>query len=400
MKSARELLQAGEGILHLYPTWVPRPFNEPGRRLRLHPDDYFAFGMQRGAITERWIASVKGADNGPGTTENEGMSYVVADEKSDEKVLLRDIVEELGAELIGQELIDKYGTWPTYTKFFDNNKPLFHHVHLMKKDAELIGAVEKPECYYFPIQYNSGQMGRLPLTYFGFDPSTTKEQVMECLKNYNVRDTRITELSRGYRIKLGTGWYTPAGVIHAPASVLTYEPQWNADTNSIFENVTMGEVNAPHFLTDCLPEGRKDDFDLLIGQLDWEECTRPDYKEKYYREPKLKEGSPAGVTEKWVTYANPYVAAKEVTIDPGCCAVISEPAAHDVIFIQGHGTFGKFKCETPTLLRFGQKSADEFFISEEAAKKGIKVVNGSDVEPLVFLQHFANNHPDVPATVK
>ena len=43
---------------------------------------------------------------------------------------------------------------------------------------------------------------------------------MDCLRNYDVKDNRITELSRAYRIKLGTGWYTPAGVIHAPASVV------------------------------------------------------------------------------------------------------------------------------------------------------------------------------------
>ena len=47
-----------------------------------------------------------------------------------------------------------------------------------------------------------------------------------------------------YRIELGTGWYTPAGVVHAPGSVLTYEPQWNSDVNSVYENVTADEVNS------------------------------------------------------------------------------------------------------------------------------------------------------------
>lgn len=399
MKKYEELLKKGGGILHLTPTWVPRPFNEPGRRLRLHPDDYFAYGMDRGGICERWIGSVANAHNGEKTTEFEGLSFVLADEETNEKVLLREVIEQLGADVIGEELYGKYGTWPTYTKFFDYDKPLFHHLHLMKKDADLIGTVEKPEAYYFPIQYNCSQLGRLPMTYYGFDPSTTKEQVKECIRNYNVRDTRLTELSRGYRVKIGTGWFTPAGVIHAPASVVTYEPQWNADSNTIMENVTMGEVNAPNLLTDCQPDDQKGDVEALFGQLNWEECTRPDYKEKYYREPKVKGGTPENVTEKWVAYANDYVAAKEVSIEPGTSAVIKDPACYSIIVTQGHGTIGKFRCEAPGLLRFGQNSADEFFVSEAAAREGITVVNESEYEPLVFLQHFANNNPEVPKTV-
>ncbi len=399
MKKYDDLLAKGKGILKLTPTWVPRPFNEPGRRLRLHPDDYFAYGMDRGGICERWIGSVANAHNGEKTTEFEGLSFVLADEETNEKVLLRDVIEEQGAEIIGNELYEKYGTWPTYTKFFDYNKPLFHHLHLMKKDAELIGAVEKPEAYYFPIQYNSGQLGKMPLTYYGFDPSTTKEQVKECIRNYNVRDTRLTELSRAYRVKIGTGWFTPAGVIHAPASVVTYEPQWNADGNTIMENVTMGEVNAPNLLTDCQPEDQKGDVDALFGQLNWEECTRPDYKEKYYREPKVKEGSPEGVVEKWVAYANDYVAAKEVSVEPGKTLKLQDPACYSIIVTQGHGMIGTFECEAPGLLRFGQNSADEFFVSEYAAKEGIIITNQSKWEPLVFLQHFANNNPEVPKNV-
>ena len=56
-------------------------------------------------------------------------------------------------------------------------------------------------------------------------------------------DNRLTELSRAYRIELETGWYTPPGVLHAPCSFLTYEPQLNSDASSVFENVTSGERN-------------------------------------------------------------------------------------------------------------------------------------------------------------
>ena len=398
MSTIKKVFEAGKGILQLTPTWVPRGFNEPGHRLRLHPDDYYALGMSRGGICERWLGSITKALNGPETGETEGMSYVLADKKTEEKILLSEFVEELGSSLIGETLMEKYGTWPVFAKLYDYDKPLFHHLHLTEERANKIGMHGKPEAYYFPPQYNASYLGRFPLTYFGFDPSTTKEDVMECLKNYDIKDTRITELSRAYRVKLGTGWYTPAGIIHAPASVVTFEPQWNSDVNTIMENVTMGEVNPHNLLTDCAPKEEKNDLDAIFAQIDWEESTRPDYKETYFRMPKIKTESNRAI-EKWVAYANDFVAAKEVTILPGQTYTITDQAAYGAVITQGHGTFGCFECEAPGLLHFDDISGDEFFVSEKAAKKGVMVKNTSSYESLVILQNYANNNPEVPASI-
>lgn len=397
-EAIRKVFEDGEGILQLTPTWVPRGFNEPGRRLRLHPDDYFALGMDRGGICERWLGSLAKALNGPRTGETEGMSYVLVDRATKAKALFKDFVDELGADLIGDSLMDKYGTWPTFAKLYDYDKPLFHHLHLTEESANRIGMHGKPEAYYFPPQYNCSYLGRFPLTYFGFDPSTKKEEVMECLRNYDIKDNRITELSRAYRIQIGTGWYTPPGVIHAPASLVTYEPQWNSDVNTIMENVTMGEVNPHNLLTDCIPEEEKDDLDAIFAQIDWEESTRPDYKETYFRPPKVRCESEEAV-EKWVAYANEWVAAKEVTVLPGQSYVLKDSACYCALLTQGHGTFGKFECQAPELVRYEDLTADEFFVSEAAAEKGIRITNGSTYEPLVILQNFANNNPEVPASV-
>jgi len=46
-------LDAGAGLLRLTPTWVPRSFLHPGKRIKLHPDDYYAYGGHRGGIDER-----------------------------------------------------------------------------------------------------------------------------------------------------------------------------------------------------------------------------------------------------------------------------------------------------------------------------------------------------------
>ncbi|MCL2361981.1 MAG: hypothetical protein FWC73_09240 [Defluviitaleaceae bacterium] len=387
----KNVFEKNHGILRLNPVFVPRRFSKPGRRLKLHPDDYFALGTKRGAIKERWFSSVITCKNGPLAAPDEGLSYV---DTPGEPITLRDFVNELGAEIIGKELMDNYGTWPMYSKFFDYEEPLFHHVHLDFEAAARVGALGKPEAYYFPPQLNN-HPGTFPHTYFGFDPDVTPEMVKERLLDYEKRDTRITDLSRAYRIELGTGWYTPPGVIHAPGSYLTYEPQWNSDVNSVYENVTAGEVYPFEFLVENCPEDKQQDMDYVLSLLDWEKNVDPHYKKTYFRPPVVCTQDDAHV-EKWITYGNPYFGAKELTVYPGQTVTIKDPVAYGCIFVQGHGKFGSFDAETPAMLRFGQKSADEYFVSEKAAREGVTISNPSEYDPIVILKHFANNHPDMP----
>jgi len=390
-------LEKGGGIFRLNPAFVPRPFGKAGRRLKLHPDDYYALGLERGSIKERWFASTITAQNGPLAAPDEGLSYVAVSYDSGEKFSLKEAIEEFGNRIIGDELMAKHGGWPMYSKFFDFQNPLFHHVHLMFDDAAREGKLGKPESYYFPKQLNN-HPGEFNATYFGFDPDTKPEQVKQRLRDYDKGDTRITELSRAYRVELGTGWFTPAGVIHAPASLLTYEPQWNSDVNSVQENVVSGEIYSRDMLVAECPPDKKNDIDYIFSLLDWEKNIDPHYRQHYFRPP-VTIHSDAAYTEKWISYANDYFGAKELTVEPGQSATIRDGAAYGLICIQGHGSLDDFICEAPTLLRFGKQSTDEFFVAEFAAKKGILVKNNSPVEPLVILKHFGPNHPDMPKTV-
>ena len=52
------------------------------------------------------------------------------------------------------------------------------------------------------------------------------------------------------------------------------------------------------------------------------------------------------------------------------------------------------------MLRYGKQSADEYFVSESAAKRGIRITNESRYDDLVLLKHFGPNHPDMPKTVE
>jgi hypothetical protein len=63
--------------------------------------------------------------------------------------------------------------------------------------------------------------------------------------------------------------------------------------------------------------------------------------------------------------------------------------------VQGHGTFGTWDIESPALIRFGQLTYDEYFVSEDAAKAGVRIVNPSKSDPIVILKHFGAGNPDL-----
>ena len=182
-------IEAGNGVLRLAPCWVPRSFLQPGRRLKLHPDDLYAYGLNRGGIDERWFGSTTEAAN-EGRVHDEGLSYVVHE---DQRVLLRNAIEEFGAEIIGESIWDKYHKWPVYSKLFDNMGPIPHHMHQSDEQAALVGQEGKPEAYYFPPQHNSID-NRFPYTFFGLAPGTTRAQLRKCLENWNKGDNHILDL--------------------------------------------------------------------------------------------------------------------------------------------------------------------------------------------------------------
>src|SRR5689334_2340517 len=146
----KQVRTASGGIFRLAPTWVPRSFLMPGRRLKLAPQDLYALGTHRGGIDERWFASTTPAAN-EGAPEDEGLSYVV---HGGDRFTLRDAIALHGPEMIGPKLWDAYKRWPVYSKFFDNLGPIPHHMHQSQEQAALLGREGKPESYYFPPQLN------------------------------------------------------------------------------------------------------------------------------------------------------------------------------------------------------------------------------------------------------
>jgi len=390
-------MEQGRGILRLAPVWVPRVFCVPGRRIKLHPDDYYVLGNARGGLDERWLASTTPADNGPLTAPDEGLSWVVCEDQGRiEKALLRDAVTGLKDNLIGERLWKKYGGWPMFSKFFDNQGPLPHHVHHRDEHARLVGQPGKPEAYYFPTQLNN-HGGDFPYTFFGLEPGTTRAQIRECLANFTKGDNKITNLSRAYRLAPGTGWNVPPGVLHAPGSLCTYEPQKASDVFAMYQSLVNDQLIPEALLWKNTPPDRAGDLDYLLEVLDWERNTDPQFAASNFMPPLPVKPLPAmeaeGYREYWICYKSSAFSATELTVLPGCAVTVRDQAAYGMIMLQGHGQMGPWPVETPALIRYGQLTHDEFFVSEPAALAGVLITNHSPTDPLVMLKHYGPENP-------
>lgn len=397
IKGATEAhLEDSGGLLRLSPTWVPRSFLQPGLRIKLHPDDTYAYGLSRGGIDERWFGSTTEAAN-EGRVPDEGLSYVVV---GTERFTLRDAVEACGATIVGSAIWDKYGRWPVYSKYFDNMGPIPHHMHQCAEDAALVGQEGKPESYYFPPQHNNVG-NNFPYTFMGFEPGTTREQVRRCIADWHKGDNKILELSKAYKLQPGTGWLIDPAILHAPGSFCTYEPQWGSDVFGMYQNLVEGREVPWSLLVKDMPEDRHQDIDFIIDQLNWEKNLDPNFKDNHYLEP-VTASKGEGYHDRWIVYGKvdgfQYFTAKELTVDPGAKVTLKDNGAYSAITTQGEGMVNKLKLNCPKLLRFNELSQDEFFCTESAARAGVVYENTSATEPLVLLRYFGPEvNPEAPA---
>ncbi len=390
-------MDAGGGLLRLTPTWVPRSFLHPGKRIKLAPTDWYALGAHRGGIDERWFGSTTEAAN-DNRNADEGLSYVAFEGK---RFLLLDAVAEGKGRIVGPDIWDKYQRWPVYSKFFDNAGPIPHHMHQTPESAKLVGLEGKPESYYFPPQLNAAD-NHFDYTFMGFEPGTTKADVRKCLANWRQGDNGILDLSKAYRLKRGTGWLIPAGVLHAPGSLCTYEPQWGSDVFGMYQSLVEGREVPWDLLVKDMPQEKHQDLDFIVDQLDWERNVDTHFKDHNYLEPIVDaQCSGDGYTDRWIDYGTidgtQWFSAKELTVEPGDKCTLKDPGASGWITVQGTGTMGALKLQTPVMIHFGEESDDEVFITAEAATAGV-VIENTGSEPLVGLRYFGPEvHKNMPA---
>src|SRR5947209_6014975 len=335
-----DTLTAGDGVVRLAPCWVPRSFLMPGGRLKLDPRDLYALGAHRGGIDERWFASTTKAANGPLTAPDEGLAYL---EFQGKKLLLKEAIERDGDLFLGAAVMRQYGGWNLLCKFFDNLGPIPHHLHQTDEFAARVGQKGKPEAYYFPPQYNFKD-NNFPYTFMGLEPGTTEEDVRRCLERWNEGDNGILYHSKAYKLQPGTGWQIDPGILHAPGSLVTYEPQVNSDVFGMFQSMVEGRAVPWDLLVKDVPPEHHHDLDYLLNMLDWDANLDPEFAKHRLFHPTAASQSESH-RENWIVYSTPHYSAKELTVLPGRSVTVHDAAAYGLIVVQGWGAVGKMEVE-------------------------------------------------------
>ena len=235
----------------------------------------------------------------------------------------------------------------------------------------------------------------------GFEPGTKKEDIRKCLERWNEGDNGILDYSKAYRLKPGTGWLIPPAVLHAPGSLVTYEPQWGSDVFGMYQSMVEGRRVGWELLVKDMPEEKHHDLDFILGQLDWEKNVDEHFKANNYLEPIVHSGGEGqGHVDKWIVYGKvdgkQLFSARELTVHPGQSVEIKDDGASGLVVVQGCGTIGSLAVDSPNFIRFGETTHDEVFITAKRAKSGV-IHKNTGVEAFVSLRYFGPDvHPSVP----
>jgi hypothetical protein len=186
-------------------------------------------------------------------------------------------------------------------------------------------------------------------------------------------------------------------VLHAPGSLVTYEPQWGSDVFGMYQSIVEGRPVPRSLLVKDMPEDKHQDIDFIVDQIDWDANVDPHFRDHHYLEP-VADGdtASAGYVDRWVCYGSvngkQCFSAKELTVQPGVKMTLKDNGASGVILTQGRGRIASLPLECPAMIRFGEMTEDEVFISAKAAKEGVVIENLGKECPLVLLRYFG---PDV-----
>ena len=245
------------------------------RTLKLDPRDLYALGAHRGGIDERWFSSTTPADNGPGTPEDEGLSYIAFDSHGSggRKILLREAIETLGDEFLGADVMSRYGGWNVLCKFFDNLGPIPHHMHQMEEHAAKVGRKGKPEAYYFPPQYNF-KGNNFPTPSWALSPAR-RPTTYAGASNAGTRATTASSTTR----RPTSSSPEPAGMSRPGAA----RARFARDLRATGQLGRLRDVSvhgrrprrALDLLVKDVPPENHQDLDYIIGMLDWDAMSIP-----------------------------------------------------------------------------------------------------------------------------
>jgi len=136
--------------------------------------------------------------------------------------------------------------------------------------------------------------------------------------------------------------------------------------------------------------------------LDWEANVDPNFKDNHYLEPvPVADTRSEGYVDRWIVYGKiegaQLFSAKELTVEPGAKCTIKDNGAYGLTCVQGVGKINGEPLNSPKMIRFTELTEDEYFCTEDGARKGVTFENTSETEPLVCLRYFGPEvNPEAP----
>lgn len=382
------VLERGDGVARLEPSWVARDFLPPGRRLGL-PESAYDVG-ERGFICERWLGSTTRADNRVGPPD-EGLSYLGGD--SGERLSLRAAVEADPVAVMGAKYAAGHpGGLGRLAKLFDYGARLPYHIHPPQRFASLVGRKSKDEAYHFPAGVD---MGAHPESFFGVHPWIARERSYDTLLPYLVDwdSDLILRHASAERLVAGEGYLIPSGVLHAPGTALTLELQEDSDVLAMFQALNAGRIISKDLLfKDVRAQDRRTQGERFpLGFVEWEVNGDPFFFENHHLTPRpIDHAASSGGTQSWIFYDTTKFSGKKLVIPPGDEMSVVEDGVFNLLVWSGSGTYAGHEVR-------GQDSAlDELLVTHAAATTPHTVTN-TGIDDLVIFTFFGPDiNPNAP----
>lgn len=148
------------------------------------------------------------------------MESIIANGPYQGQTLLK-LVQTLKADLLGQAVVDRYGTeFPLLIKLLDAREDLSIQVHPNDTYArsQNLGTYGKMEAWYV-LQSDNGRVA------YGLQDNIDKETFASA-----IAENRVNDAIRFFHVKTGDVVYVPPGTVHALCqNVLVYEVQQSSD---------------------------------------------------------------------------------------------------------------------------------------------------------------------------
>ena len=255
----------------------------PGRRIKLAPQDIYAYGAHRGGIDERWFASTTRPPTrtarptrGSATSSDDGKrAFTLARRRRPGRRDARSASRSGTSTSAGRSTASSSTTSgrsrTTCTR--------------TTQQAALVGQQGKPESYYFPPQLNA--LGNnFPYTFFGLEPGTTKaghRPLPGALERGRQRHPQL--LARPIACSPApAGWCRRASCT-PPARSSPTSRSGVRDVFGMYQSLVEGRPVPWACWSRTCPTEKHHDLDYLVEQLDWEANVNPSFKDSHYLEP-------------------------------------------------------------------------------------------------------------------